>query len=430
MSPLQTALNWLDRFQGCRSPYGLGRIERLLADLDHPEREYPSVLIAGTNGKGSVVAMLEAIVEATGTYETGATVSPHLLDVRERVRWRGASIPPEVFVTGVEALAEPVAALRADSGGLGEPSFFELVTALAFWAFREQSIDLALVEIGLGGRLDATNVVTPEVAIITNIGTDHQELLGESRLAIATEKLGILKRKGVVVTGERDPAILALFRERAAEMKGAVIESRLSDEIRVLESTALGHRLAVAGAGECGLRLPGAHQIENLACVVTAIETLRANGFDIPPAAIQAGLERVRWPGRLDWRHHGDPPLPLLLDGAHNREGLAALTAYLERWPMPRPCHLVFGTVQGKPVDEMAAALARHADSLVFVPPASGRAATEALFEQRVRPLDNRWRFTADLATALTSAPSGTASLLVTGSLYLVADYLRLTTPA
>ncbi len=420
---LVQALAWLDSFQGCSSPFGLGRITAILESLGHPERQFPSVLVAGTNGKGSVTAMLEAIFAAGETYQVGATISPHLFSVLDRVRLGGRNIDEALFIRCVEALHDPVDALEEQADELGAASFFELTTALAFWAFAESEIDLAIVEIGLGGRLDATNVVVPEVAVITNIGTDHTEMLGQTRMAIAGEKLGILKKKGLLVTAETDPQILALFEARCAELKGKMTRASLPAWCRVLESTARGHRLAIDDAGEVEMAMPGEHQLQNLACALTALEQLRKNGFDVAPAAVAAGLAKVRWPARLQWLT-GPGGLPLLVDGAHNAEGVGALTSYLQRFPLPRPCHLVFGALQGKPVAEMAAALAQHADSLVFVPPPTPRSLTEPEFRRMLATVDPRWRWSESLTEAM-NAPAGTASCLLTGSLYLAAEYLR-----
>ncbi len=419
---LTTVIEWLTTRDMITGPFGLHRMEFLMERLEHPQRQYPAVLVGGTNGKGSVTALLESIVAATDIYQVGATISPHLVELTERIRLNGGPMPAEHWIAGAEALQDIVKVMDRESS-LGPPSFFELVTALAFFAFRETDIDLAVVEVGLGGRLDATNVCHPEVSIITNIGTDHRELLGSDRPSIAREKLGIMRPKRPLITAERDPEILAIFQEACRKAKVPLIEARPQDFFEVAESTAHGHRLRVSGvAEEVHLPLPGLHQLDNLALVLAAVRVLTEHGFDIPPTAVAAGISRVSWPGRLQWLP-GKPPI--LVDGAHNTEGLASLTSFLDRFPLERPCHLVLGTLQKKPAAAMAAALAPYVDTLAFVPPVSSRATTRAEFDADIAPQDHRWTWYDNLPEAL-SAGATAKSMLVCGSLYLVADLLRL----
>lgn len=397
--------------------------------LENPHHATSAILVGGTNGKGSVTAMIENIVAATGEYQVGSTISPHLAEITERIRLQGTPLPTSLWIQGVEALKEIVALMRQEPS-LGAPSFFELVTALAFWAFRETDRDLAVIEVGLGGRLDATNVTCPEISVITNIGTDHRELLGPDRPSIAREKLGICRPKRFLVTGEHDPQILDIFRAECEKKKSEFIvaaEYPSNPFFKVLESHARGHRLALPEVADpVEFPLPGLHQLDNLAVTLTTVDRLRQNGFEIPAAAVAQGLNTVRWPGRLQWIN-GAPPV--LLDGAHNDEGLRSLLTYLERFPLPRPAHLVLGVLQNKPAAEMARLLAPHVDSLAFVAPQATRALDHSAFDQEIKPTDTRWTWHPTLTSAL-EAGEKAASILITGSLYLVADYLRLRPPA
>lgn len=418
---LATALSWLSQRDLFTGPFGLHRMEFLLERLDNPQNQYPAVLIGGTNGKGSVTVLLEHMFAATPDYQVGSTISPHLIDLTERVRLQCTSLPEPYWSEGIAALKDIVKIMERESS-IGAPSFFELVTALAFLAFRESDRDLAFVEVGLGGRLDATNVCYPEVSVITNIGTDHREILGPDRPTIAREKLGILRRKRPLVTAERDPAILDLFRDACQKEKATLVVAHQKDHFRVVESTPYGHRLAMDGvSGEVNFPLPGLHQLDNLAIALTVVKLLAKNHFEVPPEAIARGIAQVAWPGRLQWLP-GRPPL--LVDGAHNPEGLASLLDYLDRFPMERPCHLVLGALQKKPFVELAGALAGRADSLAFVPPATPRAVTREEFAAHVAPLDPRWQWHDTLDSAL-AAGQQAKSILVTGSLYLAADLLR-----
>ena len=419
---LEHALKWLKSHEACRGTFGLHRMEYLMEKLENPHHDYASVLIGGTNGKGSVTSLLESIVSVTPDYQTGATISPHLIDLRERVRLQSESLPDTLWLKGIQALEEPVKIMSRESS-LGAPSYFELVTALAFWAFRESERDLVFLEVGLGGRLDPTNVAHSEISIITNIGTDHQEFLGPDRPSIAREKLGIVKRKGVLLTTERDPEILQIFETDCKEKKAQLIALHPNQGFKVLSSHPKGYQVQIDGhAGPLEFPLPGRHQLDNLALALGAIERLRRNGFDISPEVVAKGIQNVSWPGRLQWipRHP-----PVLLDGAHNQEGLQSLLAYLREFPLPRPAHLILGVLNQKPAREMAVSLAPHVDSMAFVPPHSGRALTMEDFVEQIQSVAPAWKWCANLAEAL-SAGQSSNSILLTGSLYLVADYLRL----
>jgi dihydrofolate synthase/folylpolyglutamate synthase len=416
----EASLDWLAGREVCSGPFGLHRMEFLMERLEKPHLDVPGVLIGGTNGKGSVAAILESIVAATGDYQVGATISPHLVSVTERIRLGKRPMPPELWCEGVERLQE-ITSLMDREDSVGSPSFFELITALAFWAFRDQ-VDLGIIEVGLGGRLDATNVKNPEVAVLTNIGTDHMEILGPDRPTIAGEKLGIVKKKGCLITGEQDPVILDLFRadcqRKNAEFQAIAPQAVFSD----VESHARGHVVTLRDSGlRLPFPLPGRHQLNNLALSLRVIARLRANGFEITDEAISQGVAEVAWPGRLQWLD-GSPPV--LLDGAHNEEGLQSLLGYLDEFPLPRPCTLIFGALKNKPVETMARQLGARCDHLVYVPPPTSRSLSRNDFEEVVHPLDSRWNWQDSLAEALAGAdPKG--PVLITGSLYLVAEYLR-----
>lgn len=416
-----SAIEWLGSRDLITGPFGLHRMEFLIERLGNPQHDVPCVVIGGTNGKGSVTALLESMVAAGNAYQTGATISPHLVSLTERIRIQTGRLPDPEWTRGVEALLDIVKLMEREPS-IGTPSFFEVVTALALWSFRETDRDLAFVEVGLGGRLDATNIIHPEASVITNIGTDHQELLGSDRPSIAREKLGIIRPKVPLITGETDPAILRLFGDACREKKIPLHTVGNRQGFRLVESTPRGHRLSVDGRdSETFLPLPGEHQLNNLSIALTVIECLRKRGFDLPPDDISSGIESVHWPGRLQWIE-GTPPV--LLDGAHNEEGLAALTSYLDAFPPKRPLHVVFGALQKKPASLMATELAKRADSLAFVAPSTPRALSPDEFQSLILPSDPRWVLHEHLDAAL-AAGAASGTVLVTGSLYLVADYLR-----
>lgn len=414
------ALNWiLDR--GVRTgPYGLDRISYLLEELGNPQLDYACVLIGGTNGKGSVTAITESIMAQCPDYQSGSVTSPHLVDMRERIKIQGMPLADRFWIKGVEQLQE-VCKLMDKEASIGSASFFEAITALAFSAFKEAEIDLAILEVGLGGRFDATNASSPEISVITNIGTDHQEYLGTGKLAIAREKLGILRKNRPLITGEKSPEILEEFAAACKKLKCPLIIARPGQNFTLVESRPDGHLIKLPGEGEpVFMALPGEHQLDNLAIALEIIKQLRANGFDIPDEAVHQGIARARWAGRLQWIE-GNPPI--LLDGAHNAEGLDTLVNYLTRFPPAGPLNIIFGALKDKPLDEMAEKLSHFGHKLCFVPPPCSRTISREDFSQS--GASSKWQWFDTFAEALEFCRSDASTVLVTGSLYLISEALR-----
>ena len=360
--------------------FSLDHIRALLARLGDPQKEFASVLIAGTNGKGSTAATLASIGTAAGL-RTGLYTSPHLLRVNERVRvacdGKLREIEDEHFArvfTRVDAAAEELVA----EGALPHPpSFFELLTALAFVYFAEQRVELAVLEVGLGGRLDATNSVEPLVSIITDIGLDHMDYLGNTISAIAGEKAGILRENGVLVTLSQHPEANAAIGERAVALGVRGVDaSRFLPPRGFADGsdpgTGGGPPLArncydISLEGEAlhlDSPLAGDHQQRNVALAVAAAVELRSNhGFAIPNAAIEQGVRETVWPGRLEWIPSRRGHAPLLLDVAHNPAGAWALRAALAQLPEAMPRTLIFSCLADKQIDEMAQVLLPLFDS-------------------------------------------------------------------
>jgi dihydrofolate synthase/folylpolyglutamate synthase len=380
---------------------GLDNIRSLLAALGHPEQAYPVVLIGGTNGKGSTGAFLAHACRASGL-RVGWATSPHLVDVTERVWLDGAPISAEQLDHCLGKV------LAAEQGLALEATFFELVIAATYLAFREADVELALVEVGLGGRWDATNAADPVLSVLTNVALDHQAYLGHSLEAIAREKLCIARSGRPIVLGPGlSPEWLSPLRECDPRL---VTAPAILDGVELCwdHSIVQGHRIGLAGP----------HQIENLAVAREALHQLRNLGFNLPDEAVWRGLETVRWPGRL-WKVPGLSEV--WLDGAHNPHGARALAAHARACGV-RP-HLFFGAMKDKDVADMAAALqGMNPLSLTFVRGAQERYAegeqlTEA-WGTAVEVLDLRE------TTARLREPSD-APRLVAGSLYLLGDLLR-----
>jgi dihydrofolate synthase/folylpolyglutamate synthase len=380
----------------------LERVRAALLRLGSPERSYPSVLIAGTNGKGSTAALTHAALVAQGL-RVGLYTSPHLVHFTERIRIGDAEIDRESVIDGVARIRR---AAPPEESGL---TFFEVTTLLAFLAFAESAVDVAVLEVGLGGRLDATNVVEPSVAAIVSIGLDHQDFLGTTLAEIAHEKAGVMRPGRPVVLGSGMPVDARAALEAEAMRVGAVI----------VEATAFVDRVPA-------LALHGAHMRRNAAVSRALLAELAAVApeLGVGDEAVACGFARVRWPGRLDVIRRS--PL-VLCDGAHNREAAAALAAALPGLVGATPVRLVFGALKDKPWREMAAELAPLAGEVAVVGIAQPRSAAPA--EMATAFPAGRTRVYATAAEALDAmlATGATTPILVAGSLFLLGEvYERL----
>jgi len=371
---------------------GLRNTELLLNALDNPERAFKSVQIAGTNGKGSTAAMLDSICRAAGI-KTGLYTSPHLVSITERIKFSGAEITREEFAACATTVREGSEQLEV------LPTFFEQVTAIAMLAFRKAHIDLAILETGLGGRLDSTTAANAHIVAITQIALDHQEYLGNTIASIAAEKAAII-RPGVraVIGKQRYPEALEVLLQRCKETDVTPI---LADSI----------------AEQTTLALRGRHQLENAAVAIRLAELL-----DIPHAAIVRGLETTQHLARLELIPHQPA---FLIDGAHNPAGAESLRAYLDEFAQ-RPLTLVFGAMRDKQLDQIGEILFPVADVLVLTTVNNPRSATLEMLE----PIAMRYAqgkvlksdgSAAALQTALANTPVE-GMICVAGSLYLAGE--------
>ena len=408
---MEAALERLHRLYPTLIDLRLERLVRLLAALDDPQLRLPPVIhVAGTNGKGSSIAFMRAMAEAAGL-RVHVYTSPHLVRFNERIRLAGALVSDA-------ALGQALDAIEA-ANGRAEITVFEAITAAAFWLFARAPADLCLLEVGLGGRFDATNVVAaPAACAITAISMDHREFLGDTLAAIAGEKAGIIKPGVPVVTGRQPAEVFAVIAQAAAAA-GAPLLARGRDW--EIAETAAG--LSFAGLALPKPALAGAHQIENAGI---ALQALRAAGFDLPAPALAVGLRAAEWPARLQ-RLRGalSEILPagseLWLDGAHNPGGAAALAAQLRAWPGPTT--LVVGMKQSKDVAEFLR---------VLLPGAAGVFAVAEPGQHLALPVAEIVAASAgvarpgpDVAGALAQVPAP-ARVLICGSLYLAGEVLKL----
>ncbi|MDA1312532.1 MAG: bifunctional folylpolyglutamate synthase/dihydrofolate synthase [Acidobacteria bacterium] len=340
-----------------RSNFGLHRMERLMEQLGRPDRSFRPIHIAGTNGKGSTAAMIAAALESAGR-RTGLSSSPHLIRFNERVRLDGKEIEDADFATDVSEVRAAAEAVVASDGRSMRPTLFEMMTAAAFCGFRRATMEWGVVEVGLGGRLDATNVVSPELTVITPIGRDHERFLGVGERSIAREKAGILKAGCPVVVSEQSAEALEEIRARAAELEIQVIQIPSAWRADETAHTTGHYRfLAVRVDGAAGSRdgfpvtlgLAGRHQVGNALTAIAALDRL-----GVETRAIQEGLAGVNWPGRLE-RVAGPPEF--LLDAAHNPAGARVLAQFLSEHCADRTIHLIYGSSSDKPVEEIAGIL-------------------------------------------------------------------------
>jgi dihydrofolate synthase/folylpolyglutamate synthase len=429
--------------------FSLDHIRVLLRALGEPQARFRSVLIAGTNGKGSTAASLASVTNAAGI-RTGLYTSPHLLRVNERMKISHEGVLSEVpdamfgeLFGRVDTAAE---ALVAQGELPHTPSFFELLTAVAFLWFAESGVELAVLEVGLGGRLDATNSVEPLISVITDIGIDHTEYLGNTLREIATEKAGILRQDGILVTLSQHPEANAAIGEAAVRLNVRGVDAarclppardqRLEKiEERWLQRNA--YEIAVEGELlHIDSPLPGQHQQRNLAlALATALELRTNHGFTIPNAAIERGLRETHWPGRLEWIS-STKHAPVLLDVAHNPAGAWTLRAALAQLPDAMPRTLIFSCLRDKNIAEMAQVLLplfdsasgdpdRARDHVILAPIQNPRAASVEELLAAAHKLDVPAHAAPHLAGALAQAEAVTPPdgvIVATGSLFLVAE--------
>ncbi|MEM6701426.1 MAG: folylpolyglutamate synthase/dihydrofolate synthase family protein [Acidobacteriota bacterium] len=421
----------LDRLVVWGQKLGLERIRSVLADLGDPQLAVPCVLIAGTNGKGSTSSALAAMLQASG-YRTGLYNSPHLETVEERIRLQGRAIDSRTLGGLLERVVTTAERQNEDP-----PTYFEALTASAFLAFAEAPVDVAVMEVGLGGRLDATNVCEPVLSVISQIARDHQEHLGDTLAEIAVEKAGILRRDRSCVSWLSPPESADAIRRCARQLDVDLVDATRGVEIRAeprleldAEGRFVGERQDVslstpAARYRFTTRLRGAHQLDNLTLAVRSAEKLQSLGFErLETKTMEEGLSRARWPGRMEWVccETVDGPLRVLLDGAHNGAGARALAQHVATLPLH--FDLLFGALRRKNIDAVLPELAQSAENVVLTAPPSDRAQDPAELGALLDP--NRFEVVVDCDRALERSlqlqndRAESTALLVCGSLYLV----------
>jgi len=415
--------------QAAAAKFNLENISLLAKNLGYPERKYPSVHIAGTNGKGSTAAFLESILR-NGGYRTGLYTSPHLERINERIRVNGEEISDSAFASVFSRIHRAIERLLADGALRAHPTFFECVTAIAFAYFAEAGVEFAVFETGLGGRLDATNIVTPEVSVITRIDFDHENFLGHSLREIAGEKAGIIKAGVPVVIAEQREEARAALVGKARERNASVVETPAAFVVESQEMVegrirAAAQEIATGTLFEIAPRLAGRFQLQNALNAIATARLLHSKGAHIDDAAIEQGIASAVWPGRIE-KVHSNPDI--YLDGAHNPSAAGELATFLEENLQGRKLIMIFGALRDKAVDEIAGILFPLASEIIFTQPNTSRSTSAAQLAEITGHHAVNFKIIPDASEAFEAALALTKPsdvICITGSLYLVGDLRR-----
>jgi len=416
----QESLDYLTSLGRFGIKLGLDRTKALLRELGDPQEFFQGVLVAGTNGKGSVCAMVASVLQAAG-YRVGLMPKPHLISYTERIQVDQRPIAEDDFAGLLTELQPTISKVAAD---LGPPTEFEILTSAALHYFARAGIDLLVCEVGLGGRLDSTNVLDLGVSVITNIALDHTQYLGSTLEAIAAEKAGILKTDSIAITGAQQPALAVI---EAAAQRQQIPLLRLGQEIELtaIDKEWAGVQATVTTPTDTyrDLRIPllGLHQADNAALAVAAIDALRSRGWEISDGALRDGLARTRWPGRLEVLDRN--PI-VLVDGAHNPAGLQRSLAAVQKLAKGRQLVIVFGAMRDKDLPAMLTQLRAMDAPVIFSAIDWHRAAAPAdLAAQFGAPAETAESSVEALDRARQRA-SSSGIVLACGSLYLVGEVI------
>lgn len=427
-SDFTESLSRLYRLHAAGIKFGLETERALLERLGHPEQGLRIVHVAGTNGKGSVCSMLEAVLRCSGL-KTGLYTSPHLIRFNERIRINGRCISDETLADLIPQVDEQARGATARPGGQ-EVTFFEFTTALAFECFKREHVDIVVLETGMGGRLDATNVITPLISVITGVSLEHTEYLGKDLKSIAVEKGGIIKPGRPVVIGPLAEETLPVIQRLAQERQARLIQARDVVSVKRKSQNLDGQQISVESDSTSygSLRCPliGRHQLENIGIAVAALEVLRDEcGLSVADRAVKEGLEQVRWPGRCQVL--SKEPVTIL-DGAHNPEGAHILSQVLHELVKGQPVGLVTGLCADKDLDGFLRALAGRIQRVWAVPLKTERSLPPVTIAAHAKVLGCQVT-TSSVPDALREASAWAAAnhgaVCIAGSLYLAGEVLE-----
>jgi dihydrofolate synthase/folylpolyglutamate synthase len=410
--------------QAAAAKFNLENITVLMERLGRPERAYPSVHIAGTNGKGSTAAFLEAILRDAG-FRTGLNTSPHLERINERIRISGEEISDQLFAEIFTRIQAAIEELLAEGKLKAHPTYFECVTALAFEAFARERVEFAVVEVGLGGRLDATNILTPVVSVITRIDFDHENFLGHSVQEIAGEKAGILKTAVPAVFAPQQAEAGEILRGKAEELHCPVVETEKAFRVvrKGMEDGCIRAEIEEVTTGkrmELAPRLRGQFQLQNALNAAAAARQLQERKYRISDENMVRGIATAQWPGRIE-RLQTQPDV--YLDGAHNPGAARELARFMEENFAGRKVYLIYAAMRDKAVDEVTGLLFPHAEEVIFTEARTPRAISAAQLKEIAGHHAARYSVIPDAEKAVEAALAKAAPgdvIVITGSLYLV----------
>ncbi len=423
----EQCLVYLDQIQKLGIKFGLDNVRTILSSLKDPQSRYPSIHVAGTNGKGSVCAMLNHILMEHGL-RPGLFTSPHLVTVRERIQIAGKLIPKEEFSRHLTILRGVVEELIASKTLLSPPTYFEMLSCLAFLHFAEERVDIAILEVGMGGRFDATNVVKPVVSAITTISPEHQKFLGETQNEIASEKAGIIKPGIPIVCGVEEEKAHQVIRKKAEELSAPFFAVFSKGRGLRKEKTDRNFRFEYKLGEEEYAYIPsllGEHQGKNAAIAIAVARQLSKNWRRLEKSRIIRGVETANWPGRLEVV--SESPF-VLVDGAHNEEGAKALRKYVQEF-ISLPCVLVFAVMRDKNIEKLSEILFPLAHKVICTKFPYFKAAAPEDIQRRASRFQDRIVFQPDVQQAVQTAlqaasPDGV--VLVAGSLFLVGEIKKI----
>jgi dihydrofolate synthase/folylpolyglutamate synthase len=406
--------------------FDLDNILLLARHLGEPQRKFPSVHIAGTNGKGSTAAMVEAILRESGL-RTGLYISPHLERINERIQIAGEPVSDQEFARSFTRVRDLIERLLASGELAAHPTYFECLTAMAFETFAEQKVEFAVLEVGMGGRLDATNIVTPEVAVITQIDFDHEDYLGHSIEQIAGEKAAIVKPGVPVVLATERPRARKVVERKAAELGAPVVETERDFRLENVRAEdgwyrATAVHLESGEHFELAPSLAGRFQLRNALAALAAARIVAKRGWPVTRESIERGIARARWAARLE-RFGGRPVI--YLDGTHNPAGARELVDFWNEHFAGRRVLLVYGAMRDKAVDEIAGLLFPRAAHVILTQPRQGRAISVDALGAMSGHLADHFEKVADPAEAVGRALKLAGPddvVFITGSLYLAGD--------
>lgn len=410
------------------SKLGLERTEMILNKLGNPHKKIKTIHIAGTNGKGSTTAMVTNVLIESG-YSVGTYISPYIEEFEERIQVNNTNIPKADLADVITRLSEVIKEVAEE--GYGNPTQFEIITCAGFMYFYEKKVDYAVVEVGLGGRLDSTNVISPEICAIASISLDHMQILGDTLEKIAGEKAGIIKEKTPVVLYPQGESVTKVI-EAAAALKNAPVikvnkDNALYQEL-VEGEDRFYQRIRIKGKDSYELLLPllGVHQIQNCNVVINICEALKENGVNITRESIISGIKNVRWPGRMEVM--GRKPI-VLLDGAHNIDGITKLKESIENYFKYDKLILVLGILADKQVDDMIKVICPMAERVIAVTPHSERGELCNELKDKILQYEIPCEAFEDYGEAYDKAKeycSEDSLLVISGSLYMVGDMRKL----